>query len=315
MKLTLLVGPPGSGKSTLAKQYVSEGFEYINQDSQGKDHLKLFESAVSFGRNVVVDRMNFSKFQRDRYLVPSKEKGYETEIIVLHQPYSVCFERVMARKDHETIKDEVAARQALGLFFSKYERVQDNEANKVTRIWPEGDKPSAIVCDLDGTLCNVDHRLHHVRPPKNILVGPDGSMINVLGNLEPHDMDKPLPKFKRNWKGFFDGIKDDPVNEWCADILESMGNKAHIVFCSGRPDNYRRDTLQWLEEKARFFKPTLFMRHRNDSRQDNIAKEIILDFEILTRFTPYFMIDDRKQVVDMWRSRGFTCLQCADGDF
>lgn len=45
------------------------------------------------------------------------------------------------------------------------------------------------------------------------------------------------------------------------------------------------------------------------------AREIILDFEILTRFTPYLMIDDRKRVVDMWRKRGFVCLQCAEGHF
>ena len=57
------------------------------------------------------------------------------------------------------------------------------------------------------------------------------------------------------------------------------------------------------------------MRQRDDFRPDNIVKEMILDFEILTRYTPYFMIDDRKQVVDMWRKRGYTCLACAEGDF
>lgn len=57
------------------------------------------------------------------------------------------------------------------------------------------------------------------------------------------------------------------------------------------------------------------MRPRNDYRRDDIVKEIILDFEILTRYTPIFMIDDRTQVVEMWRRRGFVCLQCAKGNF
>ena len=282
MKLILMVGPPGSGKSTLAKQYVSEGFEYINQDSQGKDHLKLFESAVSFGRNVVVDRMGFSKFQRDRYLVPAKEKGYETEIIVLHQPYDVCFERVMARKDHETIKDDVAARQALGLFFSKYERVQDNEADEVVRVWPEGNKPSAVWIDVDNTMSDATHREHYLQGPK------------------------------KNWKGFFSEMSNDPVNKWCKALANALyfGSEIDVLICSARPDDYRKQTEEWLNKNdVRYHK--LIMRSRNDQRKDSIVKEIMYEFEIKTRYNLLFSIDDRKQVIDQIRSHGVVVLDCA----
>jgi hypothetical protein len=87
-----------------------------------------------------------------------------------------------------------------------------------------------------------------------------------------------------------------------------------IVLCSGRSDNERRPTLDWLQ-KHEIQYDALYMRNRQDSRRDDIVKEIILDFEILTRYNPYFMIDDRDQVVKMWRKRGFVCLQCAEGDF
>ena len=297
-RLTLLVGPPGSGKSTLAREFCSKGgVTYINQDSQGKGHLELFHAALERGEDIVVDRMGFSKEQRSRYLNPAKAKCYYTHITVLHVPYRTCLERVRARKDHETIKDEQAARSALGLFFGKYERVTDDEADKVLRCGWDGDKPSAIVCDLDGTLCKIDHRLHFVRKP---------------------------PGEKKDWKSFFDNILGDDVNEWCASILVGMAEKGHtIVYCSGRPDDRRRDTEQWLKDAElddlNSFRGdgnmVLFMRPRNDSRDDSIVKEIILDFEILTRFKPYFMIDDRKRVVDMWRKRGFVCLHCAEGDF
>jgi adenylate kinase family enzyme len=296
MKLTMLVGPPGSGKSTLrAKLKTNTEFYHISQDEMGKEgHWKNFEILIQDKDDIIVDRMNFNKQQRDRYLKPAKEAGYETEIIVLHQNYETCLERCLKRESHETIKDEVSAKQALGLFFSKYERVQDDEADKVTRIWPEGQKPSAIVCDLDGTLCNVDDRLHFVRR-----------------------------EGKKDWKSFFDGIPNDSVNRWCADILKAMSKDHTIVYCSGRPDTYRKQTVQWLKDNDLFsfenggpnYDFHLYMRHRNDQRQDNIVKENILDFEILTRFTPYFMIDDRAQVVQMWRRRGFTCLACAEGDF
>lgn len=291
MKLILLVGPPGSGKSTLSKEYADKGYVYVNQDKQGKEHLHTFDMAIMEGKDVIVDRMNFSLGQRRRYLEVAKSNGYETEIIVLHQPYKVCLERIRARVGHETIKDEKACRGALGTFFTKYERVQDSEADKVTRVWPEGIKDRAVICDLDGTLCNIDHRLHFVKVDK------------AAGQ-------------KTDWKNFFFNLRDDTPNQWCADIIDKFSTSAQIVYCSGRPDDHRRDTQRWLEDNnVDFHGSHLYMRHRGDHREDSIIKEILLDFEILTRFIPYFAIDDRARVVAMWRSRGIVTLACAEGNF
>jgi hypothetical protein len=104
-----------------------------------------------------------------------------------------------------------------------------------------------------------------------------------------------------------------------------MGDMYKIVYCSGRGDDHGAQTEEWLKRHKldSFYSTTwgeyapadLYMRPANDSRKDCIVKEIILDFEILTRYSPVMFIDDRQQVVDMWRSRGFVCLQCAKGDF
>jgi predicted kinase len=285
-ELILLVGPPGSGKSTYAQQLLNLTHPcwYINQDSQGKEgHFDRFKDGIAFDHDIIVDRMNFSKEQRNRYLIPAKEAGFKTKIIVLHESFETCFKRCLERKGHETITTEQAARSALGFFFKSYERVEDNEADEVVRIWPEGDKPKAIICDLDGTLCNIDHRLHFVKG-----------------------------EGKKNWKGFFDGIPGDKLNEWCRDILRNIWGCP--VLCSGRPDSHRKQTEEWLK-KHEISYDNLFMRQRDDFRSDTIVKEQILDFEILTRYKPYFIIDDRKTVVDMWRKRGYTCLACAEGDF
>lgn len=288
-KIVILVGPPGSGKSTLAKKYEQGGFVYVNQDSQGADHMAVYDQALREDKNIVVDRMNFNREQRSRYLKPAQRVGYRTEIVILHQPYSVCLDRIRARKNHETIKDEKAARGALNTFFTKYERPDEDEAGTVTRIWPDGVKPHAIICDLDGTLCNIDHRLHFVKKPKGE---------------------------KKDWPSFFYNIHDDRLNPWCADIVDKFSSTVQVVYCSGRPDNYRESTQKWLERNnVDFHEDHLYMRPRSDSREDSIVKEIILDFEILTRFTPYFAIDDRARVVDMWRRRGIVTLACATGDF
>lgn len=306
-KLTLLCGPPGSGKSSLAHamcqladQKNEASIIYINQDSQGKDgHVELFTKALLKFQPIIVDRMNFNKEQRNRYLSVAKAYEYETEIIVLHVPFEECLVRCTLRKDHETIKDEATAKKALNMFFSKYERVEDSESDKVTRRYPEGKKEPAVIVDLDGTLCNIDHRLHHVRT-----------------------------EGKKNWKTFSEGLSQDTPNAWCADLVSLIHNSRNtLVYCSGRSEEYRDKTIAWLKQHNLYWQCVennnvgipiaehLYMRPNGDYRTDWIIKETILDFELLTKFDIVFAIDDRQQVVDLWRRRGITALQCSPGDF
>lgn len=142
----------------------------------------------------------------------------------------------------------------------------------------------AWIFDLDGTLCNVDHRLHLVR-------------------------NKP-----KNWKAFFEALTQDSVNPAVSDILDRLCLDYPIILCSGRPEKYRALTMGWLDANDIQY-DKLFMRQNGDYRSDNIVKEEIYLNHIEPNYTIMGVFDDRQQVVDMWRSHGLTCFQCAPGDF
>jgi hypothetical protein len=57
------------------------------------------------------------------------------------------------------------------------------------------------------------------------------------------------------------------------------------------------------------------MRKYGDFRQDSIVKQEIYEQLIAPDYDILCVLDDRQQVVDMWREIGLTCLQVAPGDF
>ena len=58
-----------------------------------------------------------------------------------------------------------------------------------------------------------------------------------------------------------------------------------------------------------------YMRSDTDYRQDYVVKQGMLDKMRKDGFNPTMAVDDRQQVVDMWRDNGLTVLQVDDGDF
>ena len=297
-QLTVLVGPPAAGKSKYAHGLIYEDGDhgadnvYVNQDKHGKQgHMDVFNISLVARQSIIIDRMGFSKEQRQRYIKPAKEAGYTTKIVVLHENKETCIKRGKLRLEkeyHETIKTEQDLRKAINFFFSNYERPTLDEADEVEFRYPKQSMVlHGVICDIDGTMSDPEHRLHFVRG-----------------------------EGRKDWKNFLlpQNVEQDGLNKWCRTITNSLRANHIIIMCSGRTDSLEKTTREWLEKhKVQF--DHLFMRPRDDHRQDYIIKEIILDFEILTRVQPFFAIDDRKQVVDLWRRRGITALACSDGDF
>jgi hydroxymethylpyrimidine pyrophosphatase-like HAD family hydrolase len=134
-----------------------------------------------------------------------------------------------------------------------------------------------VVFDIDGTLANCEHRLHHV-------------------------LSKP-----KNWPAFDAGIPNDTVIPQVAAMFFTLRDAGHdIVFATGRNDRSRDDTVAWLTAND-FWCPLshLYMRSKDDYRSDDIVKRELLD-DIVADFgkKPDMVFEDRPRVVKMWRDNG-----------
>lgn len=123
-KLTILIGNQGSGKSTYANSGLFD--IVISQDEQGKTaHYEAFLKALDNPdiNSICIDRINHTKEQRLRYIIPAKKLGFTVTYKIFSCSYKTALDRIINRTDHKTIKhgDTKTARQALDMFFNKFE--------------------------------------------------------------------------------------------------------------------------------------------------------------------------------------------------
>jgi phosphoglycolate phosphatase-like HAD superfamily hydrolase len=140
--------------------------------------------------------------------------------------------------------------------------------------------------DIDGTLANCHHRLYHIEQ---------------------------APK---DWRNFFAAcLRDEPIShiiELLSDLHEAG---ACIVLVSGRSNECRTQTVEWLHIHTPLKAPPLYMRKAGDHRPDDIIKLELLAQLRVDGFDPMMAFDDRDRVVKAWRSAGIPCAQVAEGDF
>lgn len=113
----------------------------------------------------------------------------------------------------------------------------------------------------------------------------------------------------------WDRVDEDEPN-WPIILLVRTLQAAgfHIIFISGRDDICRGKTEAWLQKNV-LRDVRLLMREHKDNRPDHIVKLEMYRKYIEPFYHVSYVLDDRDQVVRMWRTIGLTVLQVADGTF
>ena len=162
-----------------------------------------------------------------------------------------------------------------------------------------------IICDVDGTLMNVEKRVQWAKKHKK-------------------DTDRVM-----NWDMFLDPLVmlefDRPNIDVCdtvialamqikynSDVTNTVRNR--IIITSARNERHRDVTVQQLK-LAHIRYDAMYLRDDGDMRPDDIVKEELLGKIRADGYKPTIAFDDRNQVVNKWRELGINCYQVRAGDF
>ena len=281
--LTLLImrGLPASGKSTVAKELLKlKQWKRVNRDLlremlhnnafSGQNERVTIEvekaivtALLKDGFNVVVDDCNISEHHAQMWLAIAVANGVEFKQNHIATTWQECIERDKGRDN--SVGAHVIKQMAL-----QYNLLLDKDISR-----------GIVVCDIDGTIANIDHRLHHVQK-------------------EPKD-----------WKSFFSEMDKDTVREDVkAQIKQCEEDGYDIIFVSARSEDYRETTEKWLMDNVGY--NFVLMRKGGDKRPDTIVKQEIYD-KYLKHHNVVRVYDDRPSVIRMWEENGLQVIDCGQG--
>jgi len=112
-------------------------------------------------------------------------------------------------------------------------------------------------------------------------------------------------------------VGEDQPNPAVIELVQALASTGRyaVVLMSGRDEVCRWQTELWLAAQDVPF-DELFMRAAKDNRRDAVVKRELYERNVAGRYAVAFVVDDRDQVVRMWRDElGLTVFQCADGAF
>lgn len=301
-KLLILVGAPGSGKSTFARYFLrtEDNWIRVNRDDfrlmQFGDSLmipfyeerisKMVEASVltllKSDTNVIIDATNTS-LRTIQDMIHTYTEYADISFKVFDLPVDELVKRCDKRYEEtgKFISKSVVERNVANLkhTLEKFDFAPiPRKVQVATSSYATQDKnlPKAVICDLDGTL-------------------------SLLNGRDPYNAAT---------------CDNDLLNEPVAAALKMAKQQGYqVILLSGREDKFREPTVRFLD-KHQIGYDLLLMRTSNDFRKDNIIKRELFEGEIQGKYFVEFLLDDRNQVVDMWRKDlHLPCFQVNYGDF
>ena len=112
----------------------------------------------------------------------------------------------------------------------------------------------------------------------------------------------------------------DTVDEQVRWLVNKMYDQVTVIVLSGRDDECRAVTEEWLWDNGvsydyLFMRPTGAKDGNGNKLPDYMVKYDLFEQDVRGEYNVRFVLDDRNQVVDLWRRMGLKTLQVQEGDF
>tara|TARA_B100000925_G_C21932721_1_gene440973 strand:- start:632 stop:1069 length:438 start_codon:yes stop_codon:yes gene_type:complete len=137
-----------------------------------------------------------------------------------------------------------------------------------------------ILCDIDGTVANNDHRQHFLEG-------------------------------KKDWDNFFGALdQDQPIYEIIKKMNYEHDKGREIIFLTGRPERYRDSTEKWLKQYFSFPLRVVMRPNKNKKNKLLTKKEMFeQNFDIDEIF---YVIDNDEQLLKMWADMQLKVVDVTD---
>lgn len=304
-ELVINRGIPASGKTTFAKAWLAEGDSRIRV-SRDDIRMQLFNKPTGVDEDLVTK-------VEDSTIHSALIAGYS--VIVDDTNIRPAYVNRIARIGYRHPQVEVSI---------KFHPVELEEAQRRNRLRmvddPQKFVPTEVLRDMhrrvtrygEVTLPSREMWKPYVKPEvtdvSGFLASPQAILVDIDGTLAIRDPDKRGPF---DW----DLVGLDSVNPDVAHMVANYYSlHGKVILMSGRSEVCRAQTERWLGINCIPY-DRMYMRREGDYRRDDQVKYELFDKHIRNTYRVDYVLDDRQQVVDMWRSIGLTCLQVDYGDF
>jgi predicted kinase len=289
-KIIMLKGLPASGKTTFAKQLIATGggrVKRINKDDL-RDMIddsvwsKEREKTILEIRDYIIENLlekDFTVIIDDTNFHPKHEKRFQEMATVFGAEFVIqdhfCHMPLEDCIERDLKRDRSVGKRVIVDMWRKYLE-QNNK--KFVQYNPE--LLDAIICDVDGTLA-----LHAYRSPYDY------------------------------WECESDELNENVYN--LLSRLQSVDPEMKTIVVTGR-ENLKNEeqatisdlTQRWLTDGGVIY-DEFYIREEGDHRPDHVVKKEIYEKYIKDSYNVLYVVDDRKQVVDMWREQGLFVLDIA----
>lgn len=280
-------GIPGSGKSTWVMEQIERTGPgkaiRINNDSLSES---LFGAPFIAGNPAIPDLLHFTRMS----LLKTYLTCPHVEVIFLDNTNLVeKYLRQLEKVAHEYGADFIVYDEFLSTPLDvcierdeARERTVGEAVIKRMHSQAQGLKPWTTKHKIP---IIVPYHQNEELPPV-VLCDVDGT-VAILGDRSPYDTTR---------------VHLDTPNDPVIETLRGLAHDNHVIFLSGRSGEAYEATVEWLRTHV-IEDVELHMRAERDFRPDWIVKHELFQRHIADKYRVVAVLDDRDQVVRMWRDR------------